>query len=83
VSQPCKGATVEIDATETGPMELTNDFDHGPALITRRVRPAKALAVLGASLAGNLVGSIGFAALVHGGGSLAGPGSELVATEPT
>jgi nitrite transporter NirC len=49
-------------------------------LITRRVRPAKALAVLGASLAGNLVGSIGFAALVHGGGSLAGPGSELVAT---
>lgn len=27
MSQPCKGATVEIDATETGPMELTNDFD--------------------------------------------------------
>src|SRR5690606_20941170 len=43
------------------------------------VRARDLAAVWAASLAGNLAGSIGFAALVHGGGSLAGPGAELVA----
>lgn len=32
------------------------------------------------SLAGNIVGSIAFAAVVHGGGTLTGPGSRLIAT---
>jgi nitrite transporter NirC len=48
-------------------------------LMARRVRPFDALGVLVVSLVGNLVGSIGFAALVHGGGSLTGPGADLVA----
>jgi nitrite transporter NirC len=48
-------------------------------LVARRVRPLDALAVLVVSLVGNLIGSVGFAALVHGGGSLTGPGADLVA----
>ncbi len=36
-------------------------------------------AVWVASLAGNIIGSIGLAAVVHAGGSLSGPGAELVA----
>jgi nitrite transporter NirC len=50
---------------------------HG--LWTRRVSPAQLVAVWVASLAGNFAGSIGFAALVHGGGTLTGPGGDLVA----
>jgi nitrite transporter NirC len=50
---------------------------HG--LWTRRVSPAQLVAVWVASLAGNFGGSIGFAALVHGGGTLTGPGGDLVA----
>ena len=49
---------------------------HG--LITRKVRWLQALLVLVASLVGNFVGSVGFALLVHGGGSLAGPGADLI-----
>jgi nitrite transporter NirC len=45
----------------------------------RRVSPAQLVAVWVASLVGNFVGSIGFAALVHGGGTLTGPGGDLVA----
>jgi nitrite transporter NirC len=45
----------------------------------RRVSPAQLVAVWVASLAGNFAGSIGFAALVHGGGTLTGPGGDLVA----
>ncbi|HET7654487.1 MAG TPA: formate/nitrite transporter family protein [Acidimicrobiales bacterium] len=45
----------------------------------RRVSPAQLVAVWVASLAGNFAGSIGFAALVHGGGTLTGPGADLVA----
>jgi nitrite transporter NirC len=45
----------------------------------RRVSPAQLAAVWVASLAGNFIGSIGFAALVHGGGTLTGPGGDLVA----
>jgi nitrite transporter NirC len=37
-------------------------------------------AVWGVSLLGNLVGSIALAAVVHGGGTLTGPGAELIAT---
>src|SRR5215218_2809347 len=51
---------------------------HG--LIARRVRWAAALAVLVVSLIGNFVGSVGFAVLVNAGGSLAGPGADLIAT---
>lgn len=43
------------------------------------VRAGDLAGVWVASLGGNLLGSIGFAALVHGGGSLAGPGAALVA----
>jgi nitrite transporter len=45
----------------------------------RRVSPAQLVAVWVASLVGNFAGSIGFAALVHGGGTLTGPGGDLVA----
>jgi nitrite transporter NirC len=53
-----------------------------------KVRPSQVAAVWGASLAGNFVGSIGFAAIVHGGGTLAtgavdgkpAPGAAFVAT---
>jgi nitrite transporter NirC len=45
----------------------------------RRGSPAQLAAVWVASLAGNFIGSIGFAALVHGGGTLTGPGGDLVA----
>jgi nitrite transporter NirC len=51
---------------------------HG--LIARRVRWLQALTVLVASLVGNFVGSVGFALLVHGGGSLTGPGADLIAS---
>ena len=37
-------------------------------LVARRIRAVEAAAVLVASLIGNFVGSVGFAALVHGGG---------------
>ena len=45
----------------------------------RRVSAAQLVAVWVASLVGNFAGSIGFAALVHGGGTLTGPGGDLVA----
>ena len=48
-------------------------------LWARKVTWRDLAAVWAASLFGNLVGSVGFAALVHGGGSLAGPGSSLIA----
>jgi nitrite transporter NirC len=51
---------------------------HG--LIARKVRWLQALTVLVASLVGNFVGSVLFALLVHGGGSLTGPGADLIAT---
>jgi nitrite transporter NirC len=54
---------------------------HG--LITRRVRWLQAGTVLVASLVGNFVGSVGFALLVHGGGTLAGPGADMVAAAVT
>jgi nitrite transporter len=41
--------------------------------------PARVGLVLVASLAGNIAGSIALAAAVHAGGTLSGPGSELVA----
>ena len=45
----------------------------------RTVRAGDAIAVAMASLVGNFVGSIGFAAIVHGGGTLAGgPGEGLL-----
>lgn len=50
---------------------------HG--LWAHRVSPAQLVAVWVASLAGNFAGSIGFAALVHAGGTLTGPGGDLVA----
>jgi nitrite transporter NirC len=50
---------------------------HG--LWARRVSPAQLLAVWVASLVGNFAGSIAFAALVHAGGTLTGPGADLVA----
>ena len=50
-------------------------------LFARRVRGRDLAAVWVASLFGNLVGSIGFAALVHGGGTLDnGPGAAMIAT---
>lgn len=49
-------------------------------LVARRVRGRDVVAVWGASLAGNFVGSIGFAALVHGAGTMAGAGEGLVAS---
>jgi nitrite transporter NirC len=49
-------------------------------LASRRIRVRDLLAVWVASLVGNLAGSIGFAALVHGGGTLKGPGANLVAS---
>jgi nitrite transporter NirC len=45
-----------------------------------RVRPFDVAAVWAASLVGNFVGAIGFAAVVHGGGTLKGPGATLVAS---
>lgn len=47
-------------------------------LVARRVGARDVGAVWSASLVGNLAGSLGFAALVHGGGSLAGAGAALV-----
>ncbi len=48
-------------------------------LLSRRVRPGQVAAVWALSLVGNVIGSIGFAALVHGGGTLdGGPGAALV-----
>ncbi|MET0325829.1 MAG: formate/nitrite transporter family protein, partial [Ilumatobacteraceae bacterium] len=41
--------------------------------------PAKVAAVLVASLVGNIVGSILLAVMVHAGGTMSGPASELVA----
>ncbi len=57
-------------------------------LMARTVRTKELVAVWVASLVGNLVGSIGFAALVHAGGTLAlggrpgatGPGEALIAS---
>lgn len=49
-------------------------------LASKRVRVTDLLAVWVASLVGNFAGSIGFAALVHGGGTLKGPGATLVAS---
>lgn len=46
----------------------------------RTVSPLQVLAVLGASLVGNLVGSVLLAAAVHAGGTLTGAGSDLVST---
>ena len=47
-------------------------------LAARRVSARDVASVWAASLVGNLLGSVGFAALVHGGGSLAGPGAALI-----
>lgn len=47
-------------------------------LAARRTSVPDLAAVWAASLVGNLAGSVGFAALVHGGGTLAGPGEALV-----
>jgi nitrite transporter NirC len=49
-------------------------------LRARTVTVAQLAAVWGASLVGNLVGSVGLAAVVHGGGTLTGDGASLVAT---
>jgi nitrite transporter NirC len=49
-------------------------------LRARTVRPVDVAAVWGASLVGNLLGSIALAAVVHGGGTLTGPGAALVAS---
>ena len=50
-------------------------------LAAGRVRPTQLLGVWAASLIGNVAGSIGFAALVHGAGTLhAGSGGKLVAS---
>jgi len=51
---------------------------HG--LYARSVSARDLAVVWGLSLVGNLVGSIGFAALVHGGGTLSSGGDQLVAT---
>jgi nitrite transporter NirC len=48
-------------------------------IVRRTVTPAQLAAVWVASLVGNLAGSIAFAALVHAGGSLSGPGSSMIA----
>lgn len=45
----------------------------------RTVRTVDAFAVLAVSLVGNFFGAIGFAAIVHGGGSLNGAGAAFVA----
>jgi nitrite transporter NirC len=44
----------------------------------RTVRPSQLALVWGASLLGNFIGSVGFALLVHAGGTLAGPGADVV-----
>lgn len=49
-------------------------------LIAKRVKVSDLVLVWIASLVGNFVGSIGFAALVHGGGTLKGPGAAMVAS---
>ena len=49
-------------------------------LVARTVKVGDVVAVGLASLIGNLAGSIGFAALVHGGGTLTGPGAKLIDT---
>jgi nitrite transporter NirC len=49
-------------------------------LKARSVTAWQVAAVWGLSLVGNLVGSVLLAAVVHGGGTLTGPGSDLVAT---
>lgn len=49
-------------------------------VLARRVRMSDLILVWVASLVGNFGGSIGFAALVHGGGTLKGPGASLVAS---
>jgi nitrite transporter NirC len=46
----------------------------------RTVRPVDLALVWVASLVGNLLGSVGLALAVHGGGTLTGPGAELVGT---
>jgi len=46
----------------------------------RATRPAQVAAVWTASLAGNIAGSVLLALLVHAGGTLAGPGNDLIAT---
>jgi len=45
----------------------------------RLVGPADVARVWGLSLVGNLIGSIALAAAVHGGGTLTGPGANLIA----
>jgi len=47
---------------------------------SRRARPRDVALVLAASLVGNAVGSVLFAAAVHGGGTLRGAGADLVAS---
>ena len=49
-------------------------------LAAKRIRVGDLIAVWVASLLGNLGGSLGFAALVHGGGTLKGPGATVVAS---
>jgi nitrite transporter NirC len=49
-------------------------------LLSKRVRMTDLVLVWTASLVGNFAGAIGFAALVHGGGTLKGPGAALVAS---
>jgi nitrite transporter len=49
-------------------------------LVAKRVRARELGLVWVASLVGNFAGSVGFAALVHGGGTLKGPGATLVAS---
>ena len=52
---------------------------HG--MLAKKVRLPQLLAVWTMSLFGNIVGSIGFAALVHGGGTLGtGPGAAMLAS---
>jgi nitrite transporter NirC len=46
----------------------------------RTVRPVDVALVGAVSLVGNVAGSLGFAAVVHGGGTLAGPGADLIGT---
>ena len=46
----------------------------------RATRPAQLAAVWVASLAGNIAGSVLLALVVHAGGTLKGPGAELIAT---
>ncbi|HEU5150669.1 MAG TPA: formate/nitrite transporter family protein [Iamia sp.] len=49
-------------------------------LRARTVRAGDLAGVWGASLVGNLVGSLALAAVVHGGGTMTGPGADLIAT---